>query len=81
MTDVLKLFMFQLFGGWNYYKSKGEAYEHTLNNFYYGAYLAMTYKGFQLNGSWMKPMKSLSGQYVMTSEITAALMQAINGRT
>lgn len=73
MTDVLKLFMFQLFGGWNYYKSKGEAYEHTLNNFYYGAYLAMTYKGFQLNGSWMKPMKSLSGQYVMTSENNSSI--------
>lgn len=73
MTDILKLFMFQVFGGWNYYKSKGEAYEHTLNNFYYGAYLAMTYKGFQLNGSWMKPMKSLSGQYVMTSENNSSI--------
>lgn len=73
MTDILKLFIFQVFGGWNYYKSKGEAYEHTLNNFYYGAYLAMTYKGFQLNGSWMKPMKSLSGQYVMTSENNSSI--------
>lgn len=73
MTDILNLFMFQAFGGWNYYKSKGEAYEHTLNNFYYGAYLAMTYKGFQINGSWMKPMKSLSGQYVMTSENNSSI--------
>lgn len=68
MTDILNLFMFQVFGGWNYYKSKGETYEHTLNNFDYGFYLAMTYKGFQINGSWRKPSKSLSGQYVITSE-------------
>lgn len=73
MTDILDLFMFQVFGGWNYYKSKGEAYEHTLNNFYYGAYLAMTYKGFQINGTWRKPMKSLYGQYVMTSENNSSI--------
>ena len=68
MTDILNLFMFQVFGGWNYYKSKGAAYEHTLNNFYYGVYVALTYKGFNLYGTGRKPMKYLLGQSVITSE-------------
>lgn len=68
MSNILNLFTFQVFGGWNHYKSKGEAYKHTLNNFYYGVYLAMAYKGFQINGSWRKPQKSLYGQYIVTSE-------------
>lgn len=68
MSNILNLFTFQVHGGWNYYKSKGEAYEHTLNNFYYGVYLAMAYKGFQINGSWRKPQKSLYGQYIVTAE-------------
>ena len=68
MSNILNLFTFQVFGGWNHYKSKGEAYKHTLNNFYYGVYLAMVYKGFQINGSWRKPKESLYGQYIVTSE-------------
>lgn len=68
MSDILNLFMFQVIGGWNHYKSKGQSYEHTLNNLYCSIYLAMTYKGFNVHGIWNKPKKYLLGESVITSE-------------
>lgn len=72
-VDIFNFVTAQVFGGWNYYKSKGDLYEHFYHDFYYGFYLNMGYKNFNLNYSWSKPQKRLVGQYLNTGENSSHL--------
>ena len=68
MSNIFNLFTIQAFGGWNYYKSKGDLYSHSYNDFYYGFYIGMMYKNLNINAVWRKPQKTLFGHYLMTGE-------------